>query len=205
MLFSTGGRACWSSHGARAFAAGHLTAIGGIGDVTPSLFDRRRKEYLRIPLREQVEVLSLVGNVALEGAQATLHGRVVVGMSDGIAHGGHLLEAHVLPTLEVTVVRSPAHLHGRAMNRVQRIAVEGAAIWNTRMLGVHGRSRRTYVAASTLRGLRVIGETAASTNEDIQGRKVLAPAGKTVGMVDGLMVDDARSKVRYCRMEGAIR
>jgi predicted DNA-binding protein with PD1-like motif len=35
---------------------------------------------------------------------------VVVGKSDGTAHGGHLLEAHVWPTLEVIVVESPQYL-----------------------------------------------------------------------------------------------
>jgi predicted DNA-binding protein with PD1-like motif len=38
----------------------------------------------------------------------TLH--VVVARSDGSAYGGHLLEAHVWPTLEVVLVETPAHL-----------------------------------------------------------------------------------------------
>jgi predicted DNA-binding protein with PD1-like motif len=40
-----------------------------------------------------------------------LHAHVVVGKSDGSAHGGHLLEASVRPTLEVMVVESARHLH----------------------------------------------------------------------------------------------
>lgn len=35
---------------------------------------------------------------------------VVLGKSDGTAYGGHILEAHVWPTLEVIVVEAPAHL-----------------------------------------------------------------------------------------------
>jgi predicted DNA-binding protein with PD1-like motif len=38
----------------------------------------------------------------------------VIGKADGTAHGGHLLEAHVRPTLEVIVTESPAHLHRRS-------------------------------------------------------------------------------------------
>jgi predicted DNA-binding protein with PD1-like motif len=34
----------------------------------------------------------------------------VVGRSDGTTRGGHLIEAHVRPTLEVIIVESPAHL-----------------------------------------------------------------------------------------------
>jgi hypothetical protein len=35
---------------------------------------------------------------------------VVLGLNDGSTRGGHLLEATVRPTLEVTVVEAPVHL-----------------------------------------------------------------------------------------------
>jgi predicted DNA-binding protein with PD1-like motif len=35
------------------------------------------------------------------------------GLTDGTALGGHLLEAHVRPTLEVVLTESPKHLHKR--------------------------------------------------------------------------------------------
>jgi len=38
---------------------------------------------------------------------------VVVSRADGTAMGGHLLEAHVRPTLEVVLTESPRHLHKR--------------------------------------------------------------------------------------------
>jgi len=70
----------------------------------------RSKDYERIPLREQVEVLSLIGDIALQGSEPKVHAHVVVGKSDGTAHGGHLLESHVRPTLEVILIESPKHL-----------------------------------------------------------------------------------------------
>ena len=58
-----------------------------------------------------MEVLSLVGDVSWdEQTGPKVHAHVVVGRSDGSAHGGHLLEAHVRPTLEVMLVESPKHL-----------------------------------------------------------------------------------------------
>jgi hypothetical protein len=39
-----------------------------------------------------------------------VHTHVVVGKADGTAHGGHLIEAHVRPTLEVVLVEPPQHL-----------------------------------------------------------------------------------------------
>jgi predicted DNA-binding protein with PD1-like motif len=89
----------------------HLTAIGALQDVVLGYWDWNTKEYRRIGLREQVEVVSLVGNIALgpDGAPK-IHAHVVVGKSDGTAHGGHLLEAHVRPTLEAIIVESPEYL-----------------------------------------------------------------------------------------------
>jgi len=91
--------------------ASHFTAIGAFRDVTLGYFDWQKKDYRRIPIQEQVEALSLVGDVALgEDSQPKVHAHVVVGKSDGTAHGGHLLEAHVRPTLEVTLVEAPRYL-----------------------------------------------------------------------------------------------
>jgi uncharacterized protein len=94
----------------RGITSGHLTAIGAFSDVTLGFFDRKTKDYRRIPLNEQVEALSLVGDVALKDGEPQVHAHVVVGRADGTAHGGHLLEAHVWPTLEVVLTEAPAHL-----------------------------------------------------------------------------------------------
>jgi predicted DNA-binding protein with PD1-like motif len=96
-----------------ALTSGHFTAIGAFENATLGYFDWSRKDYLRIPIREQVEVLSLVGDVALEGRTPRVHAHVVVAKRDGTAHGGHLLEARVRPTLEVILVQPPGHLRRR--------------------------------------------------------------------------------------------
>jgi predicted DNA-binding protein with PD1-like motif len=88
----------------------HLTGIGGFSDMTLGYFDRERKEYKKIPLDLQVEVLSLVGDITLEEGRPRVHIHVVVGLPDGTTRGGHILKAHVWPTLEVIVVESPQHL-----------------------------------------------------------------------------------------------
>ena len=90
--------------------AARFTAIGAFSDVVLGFFDPERKEYDQIPIHEQVEVLSLIGNVAQHQGKPKVHMHVVVGKRDGTAHGGHLLEAHVRPTLEVMVVEAPGHL-----------------------------------------------------------------------------------------------
>jgi hypothetical protein len=91
-------------------AASHFTAIGAFSDAMLGYFDRQRKDYLRIPVHDQVEVLSLVGDVALEDGKPKIHAHAVLGRADGSTCGGHVLEAHVWPTLEVILEESPGHL-----------------------------------------------------------------------------------------------
>jgi uncharacterized protein len=116
VVFGTGEEAL---KGLREFAreanltGSRFTAIGAFSDVVLGFFDPEAKEYVKIPIREQVEVLSLLGNVAQHDGKPKVHAHVVVGKRDGSANGGHLLEAHVRPTLEVIVVEAPTHLERR--------------------------------------------------------------------------------------------
>lgn len=95
--------------------AARFTAIGAFSDAVLGFFDLARKDYERIEVREQVEVLALIGDIALgpDGAPR-LHAHAVLGRRDGSTRGGHLIEAHVQPTLEVMLVESPAHLRRRS-------------------------------------------------------------------------------------------
>ena len=92
-------------------AAASISGIGGFAEVTLGYFSLQKREYERIPVREQVEVMSLTGNIARFEGKAKLHVHVVIGKSDGSAHGGHLLDARVKPTLEVVVMELPGELH----------------------------------------------------------------------------------------------
>ena len=91
-------------------AAG-FTAIGAFNSATLGYFDWDKKDYERIPVKEQVEVLAFLGDIAVEGTnKKKVHAHVVLGKRDGAACGGHLLSAKVRPTLEVILTESPAHL-----------------------------------------------------------------------------------------------
>jgi uncharacterized protein len=90
--------------------AASFTGIGAFDDVVLGYFDRGAKEYEEIPVREQVEVLALAGDVAVADGEPKVHAHVVVGKRDGTAHGGHLLRGRVWPTLEVVLTESPVEL-----------------------------------------------------------------------------------------------
>jgi predicted DNA-binding protein with PD1-like motif len=85
----------------RQLKATQLTAIGAFSRVVVAYFDWRTKDYRNVPIDEQVEVLSLVGDITVDSGKSKVHAHVVVGKADATAHGGHLVEAHVRPTLEV--------------------------------------------------------------------------------------------------------
>lgn len=92
--------------------AAQFTAIGALSNVVLKYFDWQAKDYLEIRVAEQVEVASLIGDVATSpSGEPALHVHIVVGRRDGTAMAGHLGEAHVRPTLEVVLTESPAHLH----------------------------------------------------------------------------------------------
>lgn len=93
--------------------AARLTGIGGFSAVTLGYFDWERKAFQRHELEEQVELLSLTGDVALSEGEPQAHAHVVVGRSDTTVRGGHLLDATVRPTLELIVEDAPSHLRKR--------------------------------------------------------------------------------------------
>ena len=88
----------------------HFNALGAFSDVTFGFFERERQDYKRINVG-QVEVMSLVGNVAAtEDGEPKIHAHVIVGKLDGTAHGGHLFEGRVWPTLEMILIQTPESL-----------------------------------------------------------------------------------------------
>jgi predicted DNA-binding protein with PD1-like motif len=95
-------------------SASDFSAIGAFSEATLGYFDVERKEYDRIPVQEQVEVLSLLGHVTREpGGEPNVHAHAVLGRASGEAVGGHLIDGVVRPTLEVVLTESPAHLRRR--------------------------------------------------------------------------------------------
>lgn len=86
-------------------------AIGAFSEVRVGWFNWETKKYeTAADFHEQVEVLSLIGDIALKNGQPEVHAHIVVGRRDGTAHGGHLLEGRVRPTLEVVLTQSAQDL-----------------------------------------------------------------------------------------------
>src|SRR3954469_19488841 len=91
----------------------HFTAIGALNGATLGWFDPQRKMYKKIPIQGQVEVIGMSGDIALYQGKPLVHTHMIVGTSDGTTRGGHVLEAHVSPTLEVMVTVDPVTMQKR--------------------------------------------------------------------------------------------
>ena len=91
-----------------------FVALGAFEKAVIAYFNWPTKKYQNIPVDEQVEVISLIGDIVPDEKGApSLHAHTVLGRSDGSTRGGHLIEGHVRPTLEITVTEIAAHLSRR--------------------------------------------------------------------------------------------
>ncbi len=84
--------------------AGTFTAIGGFDRATTAWYDLAQKSFLLHHVQGPVELVSLVGDVAL------FHGKPV-----GVAvEEGHLIEAYTFPTVELFLTAYPTPLDKKA-------------------------------------------------------------------------------------------
>src|SRR6202045_1596644 len=85
-------------------ASASFKAIGALSSVKLGWLNWQTKQYEpSVLLDEQVELLSLIGDVALKDGEPQVHAHAVVDKRDGTAYGGHLLEARGGPTCGLTL------------------------------------------------------------------------------------------------------
>jgi hypothetical protein len=95
-------------------AGSSFKAIGALSYVKLGWFNWQSKEYeIAIEISDQVELLSLIGDVAMKEGEPEVHAHVSVGRRDGKVYGGHLMKAVVRPTCELILTEHPEHLQKR--------------------------------------------------------------------------------------------
>jgi len=96
---------------AQTLQSASFVVLGAFEKAKLGYFQWEQKAYKEIGVDEQVEVITLAGDIVRDQeGKPSLHAHTVLGRSDGSTRGGHLLEAIVRPTLEITLTQSPAHL-----------------------------------------------------------------------------------------------
>jgi predicted DNA-binding protein with PD1-like motif len=78
-----------------------FVAIGGFSQVQLEYFNVETKQYEPRDLNQRLEVISLIGDVALVDGKPFVHAHVSVADREYQLHAGHLGEATVRPTLEL--------------------------------------------------------------------------------------------------------
>jgi predicted DNA-binding protein with PD1-like motif len=96
-------------------SSAQITGIGAFSRVSLKYFDWDKKDYQVTDVGEQVEVASLIGDIAMAPSGGpSIHVHLVLGKRNGTALAGHLGSAAVRPTLEIIITESAAHLRKRA-------------------------------------------------------------------------------------------
>ena len=82
-----------------------ISGIGAFSQVELGYFDVRQKRYIYQTFSENLEVLSLTGNLAITQENNPLfHLHVTLGRADYSTLGGHFVQAVVNPTLELAFI-----------------------------------------------------------------------------------------------------
>jgi uncharacterized protein len=90
--------------------AAQISAIGAFQHAVFAWFDDERKAFRNVPIDRQVETCSVLGDIGSFGGKPAVHVHGVVALPTGETRGGHMLEAHVFPTLELFLTAWPEPL-----------------------------------------------------------------------------------------------
>ncbi len=82
----------------------HFTAVGAIDSGVLGWSDPAKRAYKTVAINQEVEMVSLSGNISLQNGKPLVHPHCVVAFPDGSTKGGHLLEGHVSLTMQIFVV-----------------------------------------------------------------------------------------------------
>jgi uncharacterized protein len=93
------------------FGGAHFEGLGACTDALVGYYDPNIRNYRKTTYSQQMEIVSIIGDAAPTNGEAGLHIHIGLGFADGTMHGGHLLEAHVSPTLEMLLTVSPVPIH----------------------------------------------------------------------------------------------
>lgn len=81
--------------------SGYFNAIGAVNFVELAHYNLEKKKYSSKLLSRPLEIVSLIGNIAVKKKEIVVHAHIVVGTDKMELYGGHLKEATVTATCEI--------------------------------------------------------------------------------------------------------
>jgi predicted DNA-binding protein with PD1-like motif len=84
--------------------SGYITGLGGLSTAMLGWGDPPLGAFKKIPVEDKAELVSLVGHISMRDGKPYVHLHGVVGFKDGSTKAGHVIEAHIDPVAEISVV-----------------------------------------------------------------------------------------------------
>ena len=88
-----------------AIGGGYFHGLGAVGEAEIGHFDPSTNDYDWVRLSGPYEIVSLYGNISTVDGKPHFHAHIALGDNTMAVRGGHLKEAVVSVTCEVTLVR----------------------------------------------------------------------------------------------------
>lgn len=83
--------------------AGKFFVIGAVKKAAYSFYDQKEKKYTQVEVKEEMELLSCLGNIAKMNGKTMVHAHVALSDAEGRFYGGHLTEGSVVFAGEVVM------------------------------------------------------------------------------------------------------
>lgn len=83
--------------------AGSISGIGATQLVEAGFYSFKKKKYCGYCFNQNMEILSLLGNISTKDGEPYLHLHIVVSNDEGEALGGHLTKAIISVTCEIFI------------------------------------------------------------------------------------------------------
>jgi predicted DNA-binding protein with PD1-like motif len=88
-----------------AIGGGFFNGLGAVAEAEIGYFDPAAKDYNWVKLSGPREIVTLCGNISKVDGQPFIHAHIALGDNTFAVRGGHLKEAVVSVTCEVTLTR----------------------------------------------------------------------------------------------------
>src|SRR3989338_5541708 len=85
--------------------AGYFTGLGAAGVLDLAYYNLATKEFERHTIKEDVEILSLIGNIAMLKDETIIHTHGTFGRKDLSVFGGHIFSLHISGACEIHLTK----------------------------------------------------------------------------------------------------
>ena len=102
---------------------GVVSVVGSVANATVGYYDQAKKKYEKKVINEEMELLSLTGNVSIQDNRPQVHAHVVLSGKDYAAVGGHLMPGTKIYVCEAYVQELVGEPKVRRMDKVTKLAL----------------------------------------------------------------------------------